>query len=55
LYPSDWKVDSYLRLLVNSDALERLKRGESAEELTRAWTPALDSFKRQRARAIIYQ
>jgi len=55
LYPADWKVDSYLRLLVNSDALERLKRGQSAEELTRSWTPALDNFRRQRARVLLYQ
>jgi hypothetical protein len=33
LYPNDWKVDSYLRLLVNADTLERVKRGESAREI----------------------
>src|SRR5947208_1960610 len=42
--PPIGKFDSYLRLLVNSDALERLKRGESAEELTRAWPPGLENF-----------
>ena len=31
LYPNEWKVDSYLRLLVNADTLERVKRGESAQ------------------------
>jgi uncharacterized protein YbbC (DUF1343 family) len=55
LYPSDWKVDSYLRLLVNADALNRLKQGASADELTRSWRPALENFQRQRARALIYQ
>ncbi|HEX3143358.1 MAG TPA: exo-beta-N-acetylmuramidase NamZ domain-containing protein [Pyrinomonadaceae bacterium] len=55
LYPADWKVDSYLRLLVNADALGRLKHGESAEELTRSWTTSLDSFRRQRARVLLYQ
>src|SRR5881394_3784780 len=55
LYPADWKVDSYLRLLVNSDALGRLKRGESAEELTRSWTTSLDNFRRQRSRVLLYQ
>jgi uncharacterized protein YbbC (DUF1343 family) len=54
LYPADWKVDSYLRLLVNSDALGRLKRGESAEELTRSWTTSLDNFRRQRSRVLLY-
>ena len=54
LYPTDWKADSYLRLLVNADALERLKRGESADELIRSWTPALENFRRQRARSLLY-
>jgi uncharacterized protein YbbC (DUF1343 family) len=55
LFPSDWKVDSYLRLLVNSDTLDRLKRGGTAEELIRSWAPGLESFRRQRARALLYQ
>jgi uncharacterized protein YbbC (DUF1343 family) len=54
LFAAEWKVDSYLRLLVNSDALERLKRGESAEELIRSWSPGLENFRRQRARALLY-
>jgi uncharacterized protein YbbC (DUF1343 family) len=55
LYPSDWKADSYLRLLVNADALERLKRGDSAEELVRSWAKGLEDFRKQRARALLYQ
>ena len=55
MFPSDWKVDSYLRLLVSSDTLDRLKRGETPEELIRSWTPGLETFRRQRARALLYQ
>jgi uncharacterized protein YbbC (DUF1343 family) len=55
LFPLDWKVDSYLRLLVNSDTLDRLKRGEPADELVRSWTPGLENFRRQRARVLLYQ
>jgi uncharacterized protein YbbC (DUF1343 family)/CubicO group peptidase (beta-lactamase class C family) len=55
LYPSEWKVDTYARLLVNADALERLKRGDSPEEIARAWQARLDEFKRARARALIYR
>jgi len=55
LYPTEWKVDSYGRLLVNADALERLKRGASAEELTRSWTSALDGFRRTRAKYLLYE
>jgi uncharacterized protein YbbC (DUF1343 family)/CubicO group peptidase (beta-lactamase class C family) len=52
---SQWKVDSYLRLLCNAEALERLKRGDSAPEIIRAWAKALDEFKTARARALLYQ
>jgi uncharacterized protein YbbC (DUF1343 family)/CubicO group peptidase (beta-lactamase class C family) len=55
LYAADWKIDSYLRLLVNSDSLERLKRGETPEELARSWTASLDNFRKQRARVLLYQ
>jgi uncharacterized protein YbbC (DUF1343 family) len=55
LYPADWKVDSYLRLLVNSDALERLKRGDAASEIVGSWSAGLDEFRKARARALIYQ
>jgi uncharacterized protein YbbC (DUF1343 family)/CubicO group peptidase (beta-lactamase class C family) len=55
LSPSDWKVDGYLRLLVNSETLDRLKRGEMAEEIIRSWTPGLENFRRQRARVLLYQ
>jgi len=54
LYPAEWKVDSYSRLLVNADALEKLKRGASPEELTQSWSGPLDNFQRIRARSLIY-
>ncbi|MFL6228752.1 MAG: exo-beta-N-acetylmuramidase NamZ domain-containing protein [Pyrinomonadaceae bacterium] len=55
LFPADWKADSYARLLANADTLERLKRGESAEEIARSWQAKLDEFRRARARALIYR
>jgi len=55
LFPADWKVDSYSRLLVNSDALERLKRGDSAAEIMRSWEPAMENFRRVRARTLLYE
>jgi uncharacterized protein YbbC (DUF1343 family)/CubicO group peptidase (beta-lactamase class C family) len=54
LYPADWKVDSYSRLLVNADALERLKRGASPEELARSWANALEAFRRTRGKYLLY-
>jgi uncharacterized protein YbbC (DUF1343 family) len=55
LYPAEWKVDSYSRLLVNADALDKLKRGASPEELTQSWSEKLSEFQRERARALLYQ
>ncbi len=55
LFPADWKVDSYARLLVNANALERLKRGESAADIMRSSETSLENFRRVRARALLYQ
>ena len=55
LHPTEWKIDSYLRLLVNADTLERLKRGDSARDIVRSWSGALDEFRAARAKALIYE
>ena len=55
LFPNDWKVDSYARLLVNAETLERIKRADTAEEIARSWMPALAVFRRARARALLYK
>ncbi len=54
LYPNDWKVDSYLRLLVNSDTLERVKRGEPARDIVGSWNTSLQEFRRARAEVLLY-
>jgi uncharacterized protein YbbC (DUF1343 family)/CubicO group peptidase (beta-lactamase class C family) len=54
LYPNEWKADNYLRLLVNADTLERVKRGESAREIVASWNPGLEEFRRARAAALLY-
>ncbi|HEU4873852.1 MAG TPA: exo-beta-N-acetylmuramidase NamZ domain-containing protein [Pyrinomonadaceae bacterium] len=54
LYPNEWKVDSYLRLLVNSDTLERVKRGESAREIVASWNSGLQEFRRARSEILLY-
>jgi uncharacterized protein YbbC (DUF1343 family) len=55
LWPAEWKVDSYSRLLANADTLDRLKRGEAAEELVRSWSRALENFRRTRDKYLLYQ
>lgn len=54
LYPNDWKVDSYLRLLVNADTLERVKRGESAQDIVSSWNSGLQEFRRARSEILLY-
>jgi len=54
LYPNDWKVDNYLRLLVNADTLERVKRGENAREIVGSWNAGLQEFRRARAEILLY-
>src|ERR1051326_9473472 len=54
LYPNDWKVDSYLRLLVNADTLERVKRGDNARDIVASWNNALQEFRKVRAEILLY-
>jgi uncharacterized protein YbbC (DUF1343 family)/CubicO group peptidase (beta-lactamase class C family) len=55
LFAADWKVDSYSRLLVNAEALERLKRGATPEELMQSWRAALEVFRKKRAAVLLYE
>jgi uncharacterized protein YbbC (DUF1343 family) len=55
LYPQEWKVDAYARLLVNADTLERVKRADEPEAIERAWQPRLAEFRRARTRALLYK
>src|SRR5947209_4176456 len=55
LYPQDWKVEDYARLLVNADTLERVRRADDAEEIARSWQARLDEFRRARAQALLYR
>lgn len=54
LYPKDWKVDDYIRLLASADALDRVKRGETPAAIVRSWNPQLDGFRRARRRILLY-
>jgi uncharacterized protein YbbC (DUF1343 family) len=55
LFPSDWKIDAYARLLVNADTLERLKRGESSADIVRSWATALENFSNLRKKYLLYE
>ena len=55
LYPADWQVDRYSRLLVNAEILELVKRGETPENIERAYRASLDEFNRRRASYLLYK
>jgi uncharacterized protein YbbC (DUF1343 family) len=55
LYSADWKIDSYLRLLANTDTLERIKRGESAAEIITSFRPSLNAFRARREKYLLYK
>jgi uncharacterized protein YbbC (DUF1343 family)/CubicO group peptidase (beta-lactamase class C family) len=54
LFPAAWKIDGYSHLLANAEALERLKRGESREQLERSWVASLNNFRRARESVLLY-
>jgi uncharacterized protein YbbC (DUF1343 family) len=55
LYPNDWQVDRYARLLVNGQILDMVKRGESPESIKREWRKSLVDFENRRAPYLLYK
>jgi uncharacterized protein YbbC (DUF1343 family) len=55
LFPENWQVDNYIRLLVNKDALDRLKRGESPSDIDSAASGELDEYLKRRAPFLLYK
>lgn len=55
LYPTDWQVERYNRLLVNAEIFEAVKRGDAPEAIEKSWQKNLDEFKRRRARFLLYK
>ena len=54
LYPNDWNVDKYLRLLANANTLALVKRGETAREIVTSWRAGLQEFRKARAEVLLY-
>ncbi|HEX6125932.1 MAG TPA: exo-beta-N-acetylmuramidase NamZ domain-containing protein [Pyrinomonadaceae bacterium] len=55
LYPNDWQVDRYGRLLVNGQFLEMVKRGDPPESIEREWRKHVDEFEKRRAPYLLYK
>lgn len=54
LYPQEWQIERYDRLLVNRQIFEMVKLGDEAERIERAWAELLAEFGRRRARFLLY-
>ncbi|MGI8789098.1 MAG: exo-beta-N-acetylmuramidase NamZ domain-containing protein [Pyrinomonadaceae bacterium] len=55
LYPNDWKIENFIKLLANSETFERIKRGDAPEQILEAQQKDLDEFKSRRARFLLYK
>jgi uncharacterized protein YbbC (DUF1343 family) len=55
LYPNDWQVDRYGRLLVNAEFLDMVKRGETPENIEKAVNPKVSEFMRRREPHVLYK
>ena len=55
LYPSDWQVEKYGRLLVNGEILAAVTRGDSPETIEKLWTVGITNFDKRRASYLLYK
>ncbi|HXI93059.1 MAG TPA: DUF1343 domain-containing protein, partial [Blastocatellia bacterium] len=54
IHSGTWKVDDYLRLLVNRAVLAALKEGKSPAEIMATWQAALSEFVSIRRKYLLY-
>ena len=55
LYPKEWNVERYGRLLVNGEILAAVTRGDSPEAIERMWQAGLTRFNQRRAPFLLYK
>ncbi len=55
LYPTEWQVERYARLLVNAEVLDLVKRGETPEDIEKAVNSKSSGFAGRRAAYLLYK
>jgi uncharacterized protein YbbC (DUF1343 family)/CubicO group peptidase (beta-lactamase class C family) len=55
LYPTDWNVERYGRLLVNAQILAAVTRGDSPEAVEQLWKTGLDEFNKRKTPFLLYK
>jgi uncharacterized protein YbbC (DUF1343 family)/CubicO group peptidase (beta-lactamase class C family) len=54
LYPTQFKLDKAAPLVANSETMAALERGDDPRFIASTWDPALEKFKVQRAKYLLY-
>jgi uncharacterized protein YbbC (DUF1343 family) len=54
LYPREWQIKGYKRLLAHPPTLEALERGESPEQIMKLWPRDLERFQEVRKKYLLY-
>lgn len=55
LFPDDWKMDRYRRLLGHAATFERLREKRPAAETTATWPSGLQAFAQRRSEVLLYR
>ena len=55
LYPTEWNVERYGRLLVNGEILAAVSRGELPETIENLWRVGITNFDKRRASYLLYK
>jgi uncharacterized protein YbbC (DUF1343 family)/CubicO group peptidase (beta-lactamase class C family) len=54
LYPNDWKIENYNKLLADSATAEKIKQAVAPAEIEKSWINGLEHFQTRRARFLLY-
>jgi len=54
LYPGKFQIDRTLSMIGSQEVLQAVKEGDDPRDICRRWQPALDAFRRVRARYLLY-
>jgi uncharacterized protein YbbC (DUF1343 family) len=54
LYPEEWQIKGYGKLLAHPPTLEALERGETSEQIMKSWQQDLDRFQNLRKEYLLY-
>ena len=55
MYPNDWKIDDYQKLLVNAETFAQIKRGDQPAQIEKSWNAQIEAYKKRRAQFLLYK